>query len=94
MSHLEFRPIRVATGSEDEGGVLALVDGRLCAVLVRLDAAFNGPAQGHWHLEAGFGAIDTRPDSFTDLADAAYWIGQRLGLAPADLDGAVATAPA
>lgn len=92
MAYLEFRPVRVATGSEDEDGVLALIDGSLCAVLVRLDAAFNESVQDHWHLEAGFGPIDSQPGSFADLAEAAKWVGRRLGLAPADLEEAAVRA--
>lgn len=71
--------VRVATGSEDEEGVLVTVDGRLIAVLVRMDADYHAEQRGWWHQEAGFGACDARPAAFPTLDDALRWIASRLG---------------
>ena len=74
---LVLRPVRVATGAEEDG-LLVFDDGRLVAVLVRLSEE-NEIAPGEWFLEAGFGGLDG-PDhpSFKDLDGAQDWIGERL----------------
>ncbi len=50
-----FHPVPVHTASGDEDGRLALVDGRLVAVLVRLGDEAHEEMVGTWFLEAGFG---------------------------------------
>ena len=77
-AHLAFEPARIETGSEDENGVLILADGRLVAIMVRLDAPFNEDAQGCWHLEAGFGRCVGTPAPFASLSDGLRWVGRRL----------------
>jgi hypothetical protein len=56
---LDFRPVRVATGSDDEDGLLAFAGDRLVAVLVRLSEMHDDMA-GLWFLEASFGLRDER----------------------------------
>lgn len=76
---MEFQPIKVATGSADEEGRLVLHDGRLVAVIVRLDDPNHGPAVGQWSLEAGFNGVDSaKPPMFANLQAAERWIGLQL----------------
>ena len=76
---LRVRPTRVATRSANEEGRLVLVDGRLVAVLVRLQDAAHGGLVGSWYLEAGFGACaDPRPPVFDTLDAARAWVRRRL----------------
>ena len=73
-----LRPVRVATGHEEEGNLVFDDQGRLVAVLVRLSDE-NEVAPGHWFLEVGFGALDSSsPPTFVDLNTAQSWMGQRL----------------
>ncbi|GEO15026.1 hypothetical protein [Microvirga aerophila] len=75
---LTFQPVRVVTGSDEEG--LLVFDGelRLAAVLTYLSEQYDG-ISGHWYLEAGFGRLD-RPGhpTFADLEEAQRWINQHL----------------
>ncbi|GLK54568.1 hypothetical protein JOD31_001735 [Methylopila capsulata] len=72
---MEFREIKVATDSADEDGRLVLHDGRLVAVIVRLDDPSHGPAKGQWSLEAGFNGVEsTKPPLFANLQAAERWI--------------------
>lgn len=76
---MEFRPVKVATGSADEEGRLVFHDGRLIAVLVRLDDADHGPAIGQWSLEAGFNGVDSaKPPLFANLTAAERWIERQI----------------
>ncbi|RXF67943.1 hypothetical protein [Hansschlegelia zhihuaiae] len=76
---IEFQPVKVATGSADEEGRLVFHEGKLIAVLVRLDDANHGPALGQWSLEAGFNGVDsTKPPLFANLAAAERWIGRQI----------------
>lgn len=76
---LHVRPMRVGTGSADEEGRLVLADGRLVAVLVRLEDAAHSGLVGSWYLEAGFGACaDARPPVFDTLDAARAWVRRRL----------------
>lgn len=76
---MKFQPIKVATGSADEEGRLVLVDGRLVAVLVRLDDPAHGVTQGQWSLEAGFNGVDSvKPPLFANLPAAERWIGLQI----------------
>jgi hypothetical protein len=71
---LSLTPVRVATGTDEEGTLVFDETRRLLAVLVRLsdDSAI---APGHWFLEAGFGRLDG-PDHpiFPDVDAAQAWI--------------------
>jgi hypothetical protein len=53
---LTLQPVRVATGSDEEG--MLVFDGkqRLVAVLTHLGDQY-GDVSGHWYLEAGFGLL-------------------------------------
>lgn len=76
---IEFKPVKVETGSADEDGRLVLHDGRLIAVLVRLEDPDHGPAVGQWSLEAGFNGIDSpKPPLFANLAAAERWLGLQI----------------
>jgi hypothetical protein len=75
---LTLEPIRVATGSDEEG-MLVFTDGqRLVAVLTRLSDQHEDMA-GHWYLEAAFGWLDG-PDhpTFPNLDAAQLWLAQRM----------------
>ena len=76
---MEFQPVKVATGSADEEGRLVFRDGKLIAVLVRLDDLNHGPALGQWSLEAGFNGVDSvKPPLFANLAAAERWIDRQI----------------
>lgn len=76
---LTYRPVRVATGSDDEDGRLVLADGRLVAVLVHLAGEEHEELRGGWFLEAGFGSCAVpAPDVFPTIEDAEAWIGEQL----------------
>ena len=78
---LSLRPVRVATGHEEEGNLVFDDGERLVAVLVRLSDE-NEVAPGHWFLEVGFGALEnSNHPSFADLDAARRWMGQRLARA-------------
>jgi len=75
---LTLQPVRVATGSDEEG-MLVFTDGqRLVAVLTRLSDQHEDMA-GHWYLEAAFGWLDG-PDhpTFPNLDAAQDWLTQRM----------------
>jgi hypothetical protein len=76
---MEFQPIKLATGSADEEGRLVLHQGKLVAVLVRLDDPGHGAALGQWSLEAGFNGVDSvKPPLFNDLQKAEVWISKQI----------------
>ena len=75
---LTLRPIRVATGFDEDGMMVLDEEHRLLAVLVRLSDE-NEVAPGQWYLEAGFGRIDgTSHPTFVSLDSAQEWIARRL----------------
>jgi hypothetical protein len=80
LTPIDLQPIRVRTGHQDGEGRLALADGELVAVLVRLDDPVHGDQRGRWFLEAGFGPCGGGPSSviFEDLEEAESWLGTRL----------------
>ena len=90
-TRLTLQPARIATGS-DEAGVLVLAEGRIVAILVRLDAPFHGDAQGRWFLEVGFGRCAGTPAPFERLSDGLLWIAQRLDEDVTDLADLLAEA--
>ena len=73
-----LQPIPVLTGSIDREGLLLLVDGRLAAVLVRLEDPEHGEMVGKWFLEAGFGHLAAAEELFDTPDAAATWISARL----------------
>lgn len=76
---LRLHPLPVHTGSGDQDGQLVLADGRLVAVLVRLDDMSHAGLIGAWFLEAGFGpCAHVVAPIFSDLDMARSWIGQQF----------------
>jgi len=75
---LTLRPVRVATGHEEEGQLVFDGADRLIAVLVML-SEHNPVAPGHWFLEAGFGLLDkVAHPTFPDLDAAQRWMSEGL----------------
>ena len=79
MNHLTLRPVRVATGSDEEG-MLVFAEDRLVAVLVRLtDQHADMGLAGQWFLETGYGVLGgPREATFPDLDAAGVWIDAQL----------------
>lgn len=76
---LLLHPMPVHTGSGDQDGQLVLADGRLVAVLVRLDDTSHAGLVGAWFLEAGFGpCAHVVAPIFRDLDMAQSWIRQQF----------------
>ena len=84
LPDIAFQPIRVRTGSQDVVGRLALFEGELIAILVRLDDPMHDSAQrGGWFLETCFGPIAFgQAPVFHDLDAAAAWISKQLATIP------------
>jgi hypothetical protein len=78
---LTTRPVRVATGHEEEGCLVFDEEERLVALLVRLSEDHE-IAPGQWYYEAGFGPLDG-PDhpTFATLKDAQEYVTERLSKA-------------
>ena len=71
---ISLQPIRVRTGSQDTEGRLALANGELVAVFVRLDEEIHGEDQGRWFLETAYGSLQrAMPPLFESLAEAEDW---------------------
>ena len=81
---IEFQPIRIRTGSQDVVGRLALFEGELIAVLVRLDDPIHDSVQrGSWFLETCFSPVASgQAPVFHDLDAAAAWISKQLATIP------------
>ena len=75
---LFLQPVRVATGSDEEGLLVFADDQRLVAVLTRLGDQHE-ELSGRWFLEAGFGRLD-QPHHliFADLEAAQERMSERL----------------
>jgi hypothetical protein len=77
-----LRPVRVATGLDEEGMLVFDGEQRLVAVLTHLSGQHEEIA-GKWFLEVGFGQIDmTRHPVFADLDEAQRWIRGQLDSKP------------
>jgi hypothetical protein len=78
---LRLQPIKVATTSTDEDGMLIFDGQHLVAVIVRLEARVHGDRYaGKWNLEATFDHLPYPPDKvFDDLDHAQSWISAKLG---------------
>jgi hypothetical protein len=71
---ITLQPIRIRTGCKDTDGRLALADGELIAVFVRLDDEIHGEYQGRWFLETAYGSLQRAiPPLFGSLAEAEDW---------------------
>lgn len=91
MAYFSIQPIKVATSSPDQSGLLILAEMCLVAVIIRLDAGYHGEAAGKWFIEVGFGRCGVpSPEPFARPSDALRWIARRLdseaGLSKAELD--------
>ena len=75
---LTLQPVRVGTGSDEEGLLVFDDDQRLLAVLTHLGDQY-GEVSGHWYLEAKFGLLDGLDHpTYADLDAAQESIRQRL----------------
>jgi hypothetical protein len=75
---LTLQPVRVGTGSDEEGLLVFDDDQRLVAVLTHLGEQYGG-VSGHWYLEANFGLLDGLDHpTYADLDAAQESIRQRL----------------
>jgi hypothetical protein len=75
---LTLQPVRVGTGSDEEGLLVFDDDQRLVAVLTHLGEQYGG-VSGHWYLEAKFGLLDGLDHpTYADLDTAQESIRQRL----------------
>jgi hypothetical protein len=75
---LTLQPVRVGTGSDEEGMLVFDDDQRLLAVLTHLGDRY-GEMSGHWYLEAKFGLLDGLDHpTYADLDAAQAGIRQRL----------------
>jgi hypothetical protein len=73
-----LKPVRVATGTDEEGMLVFDETQRLVAVLTHLSNE-NEVAPNYWYLEAGFGCLDgPNHPTFADLDQAQEWINRRL----------------
>jgi hypothetical protein len=58
--------------------MLVMVNGKLVAVLVRLDASWH-ERPGAWHMEVGLGLLmGVRAPVFDTLEDARLWVRLRM----------------
>jgi hypothetical protein len=75
---LTLQPVRVATGTDEEGMLVFDGEQRLVAVLTHLGENYDG-VSGHWYLEAGFGRLDGLDHpTYADLDAAREGICQGL----------------
>jgi hypothetical protein len=75
MTGITWRPVRVGTGSSDEEGQMALVNGKLVAILVHLTGPYTNPGlHGKWFVEAGFGPLSQKHELFSTLEEAETWV--------------------
>lgn len=81
MNTIHLHPVAIETSSDDHEGCLAFVNGRLVAVLTRLDPeTHEDPAlAGRWYLEASFSDPVgwSRDQTFTDLNEFRVWLTDR-----------------
>ncbi|WP_092047353.1 hypothetical protein [Methylobacterium pseudosasicola] len=76
-----LQPIAVDTGSPDRDGMLAIANGLLVAVLVRL-ADPEHDNVGSWFFEVGFGRLHgKKAPTFLSLEEATRWLRRHLKLA-------------
>jgi hypothetical protein len=92
---ITLQPIRIRTGSKDTDGRLAIADGELVAVFVRLDDEVHGEDQGRWFLETAYGSLHgTMAPLFDSLAEAEDWCRAQVAqLYPSSVDGRGGTDP-
>jgi hypothetical protein len=75
---LTLQPVRVGTGSDEEGMLVFDDDQRLVAELTHLGDQY-GEVSGHWYMEAKFGLLDGLDyPTYADVDAAKDSIKQRL----------------
>jgi hypothetical protein len=75
---LILQPVRVGTGSDEEGMLVFDDDQRLVAVLTHLSDQY-GEVSGHWYLEAKFNLLEGLDHpTYADLAAAQERTRQHL----------------
>lgn len=75
---LTLQPVRVGTGSDEEGMLVFDAEQRLVAVLTHLSGQY-GDVSGHWYVEAKFGLLDGLDHpTYADLDAAQEGIRQHL----------------
>jgi hypothetical protein len=75
---LSLQPVRVGTGSDEEGLLVFDDDQRLVAVLTHLGDRY-GEVSGHWYLEAKFALLDgLNHPTYADLNAAQAGIRRHL----------------
>lgn len=82
---ITVQPIPVLIDGHDTEGMLVLSDGRLVAVLARLDGKHHGVDAGKWHLEAGLGRCAPPPGEslvWDTPQDGARWVETQLSDQP------------
>jgi hypothetical protein len=79
-SAISFQSIPVLIDGHDTEGSLVLHDGKLVAVLARLDGESHAPEfKGRWHLEAGMGPCrEVGTLVFDTLDEAKEWASRRV----------------
>jgi hypothetical protein len=79
--NIVFQPISIETSTADTEGRLVLIDGRLVALLIRLqDKTHPEDLRGSWFVEAAFGVLSEEAGTatFATLEEVAEWIKRRL----------------
>jgi hypothetical protein len=79
VAHFTVERRQIETGSEDEDGILVMADGRLVAVLVKLEADVHDHLRGRWFIEARFGNWNASSYPFSGVRDAVLWIARNMG---------------
>jgi hypothetical protein len=82
---VSFHPMRTLIDGCERNGTMILADGRLVAVIVRLEGQSHAPEhEGLWKLEAGFGRCDVRDAPlFATPEEAGAWVERTLTRKPA-----------
>lgn len=71
---VEFLPVELASRHQVDEARLVLRDGRLIAVISKLEES-HGELSGRWFVEACFdGIIDCPRETFDDLAAIEQWV--------------------
>ncbi|KAB1068182.1 hypothetical protein [Methylobacterium planeticum] len=81
MPDITLQHVRIDTRSPDSEGLLAFVDGKLVAVLMRLSDELHGAAgfSGQWCVEMGFGSctVGFVPVLLDDVEAVRRWVAER-----------------
>jgi hypothetical protein len=88
---LSFRPLPLLITGEEREGQLVLADGKLVAVLVRLNGDAPSPELvGRWFLDTAFDPLDASGTHiFADLEQAGRWVQGQFGRRGSAKPGAI-----